>query len=161
MLFAWGLTEVVRYGFFVFTLSGYSPGIISWLRYNTFLILYPLGASSEALLVYKAIPAAKKMRQEYAWALQLILGIYIPGKWYDLHYGKVANIDRLLYPVYTHAEAAPQDNEGQASRKGSIKQIVSEKRRGKKNWPERPGNISNGNYKIINRRTWEEPDFNT
>ena len=28
MLFAWGVTEVVRYGFFVFTLSGYSPGIL-------------------------------------------------------------------------------------------------------------------------------------
>ena len=79
MLFAWGVTEVVRYGFFVFTLSGFSPGILSWLRYNLFLILYPLGAGSEAFLIYKAVPAAKKMRQEYAWILQLILFIYVPG----------------------------------------------------------------------------------
>jgi very-long-chain (3R)-3-hydroxyacyl-CoA dehydratase len=60
-------------------LSGYSPGIISWLRYNTFLVLYPLGASSEAWLVYKSIERAKKIRQEFAWVLQLILFIYIPG----------------------------------------------------------------------------------
>jgi very-long-chain (3R)-3-hydroxyacyl-CoA dehydratase len=79
MLFAWGVTEVVRYGFFVFTLSGYSPGILSWLRYNTFLVLYPLGAGSEAWLVYLATGPAKKIRQEYAWVLQLILFIYIPG----------------------------------------------------------------------------------
>jgi very-long-chain (3R)-3-hydroxyacyl-CoA dehydratase len=79
MLFAWGVTEVIRYGFFVFTLSGYSPGIILWLRYNTFLILYPLGASSEAWLVYKALGPARSIRQEYAWLLQLILFIYIPG----------------------------------------------------------------------------------
>jgi very-long-chain (3R)-3-hydroxyacyl-CoA dehydratase len=80
MLFAWSVTEVIRYGFFVFTLSGYSPSIISWLRYNTFLVLYPLGASSEAWLVYKTIPAAKRIRQEFAWVLQLILFIYIPGR---------------------------------------------------------------------------------
>ena len=124
MLFAWSLTEVVRYGFFVFTLSGYSPGIISWLRYNTFLILYPLGASSETWLVYKAIPAAKKFRQEFAWALQLILFIYIPGRCFYLGIKNVANISRLLYPLYTHAEATAQDNEGEANGKEPMKKIT-------------------------------------
>jgi len=38
-----------------------------------------LGASSEAWLVYKSIERAKKIRQEFAWVLQLILFIYIPG----------------------------------------------------------------------------------
>ena len=80
MLIAWGVTEVIRYSFFVFTLSGYSPGFISWLRYNTFFILYPLGISSECLMIYKAIEPAREIRQEYAWILQLILIIYIPGK---------------------------------------------------------------------------------
>lgn len=91
MLFAWGVTEVVRYGFFVFTLSGYSPGILSWLRYNTFLVLYPLGAGSEAWLVYLATGPAKKIRQEYAWVLQLILFIYIPGLYSSSNLKKMTN----------------------------------------------------------------------
>lgn len=80
MLIAWSVTEVVRYGFFVFTLSGYSPGILLWLRYNLFFILYPLGAGSEWWLMYKSIPSAKNIRQEYAWFLQLMLFIWIPSK---------------------------------------------------------------------------------
>ncbi|KAK2627345.1 hypothetical protein QTJ16_003311 [Diplocarpon rosae] len=81
MLIAWSVTEVVRYSYFVFTLSGYSPGLISWLRYNTFYVLYPMGISSECWLIYTAIKPAKEKRQEYAWILQLILFIYIPGSY--------------------------------------------------------------------------------
>ncbi|EKD14818.1 uncharacterized protein L3040_003963 [Drepanopeziza brunnea f. sp. 'multigermtubi'] len=81
MLIAWSVTEVVRYSYFVFTLSGYSPGIISWLRYNTFYVLYPLGISSECWLIWSAIKPAAEKRQEFAWALQLILLIYIPGSY--------------------------------------------------------------------------------
>lgn len=79
MLTAWSVTEVVRYSYFVFTLSGFQPAFISWLRYNTFFVLYPLGISSECWLIYKAIEPARKLRQEYAWVLQLILLVYIPG----------------------------------------------------------------------------------
>jgi very-long-chain (3R)-3-hydroxyacyl-CoA dehydratase len=81
MLIAWSVTEVVRYSYFTFTLSGFQPGIISWLRYNTFYVLYPLGISSECWLIYKAIEPARRIRQEYAWALQLILFIYVPGSY--------------------------------------------------------------------------------
>jgi len=81
MLIAWSVTEVIRYSYFTLTLSGYSPSFITWLRYNTFFVLYPLGISSECWLIYKAIEPAKKLRQEYAWILQLILFIYIPGSY--------------------------------------------------------------------------------
>lgn len=81
MLIAWSVTEVIRYSFFVITLSGYSPGFISWLRYNAFFVLYPVGISSECYLIYQAIQPAKQIRQEYAWVLQLILFIYIPGSY--------------------------------------------------------------------------------
>ncbi|CZS95929.1 related to protein tyrosine phosphatase-like protein (putative anti-phosphatase); pepino protein; pasticcino protein pas2 [Rhynchosporium agropyri] len=81
MLIAWSVTEVVRYSYFVFTLSGYSPGFISWLRYNLFYVLYPLGISSECWLIYKAIEPAKKIRMELGWLLQLILFVYVPGSY--------------------------------------------------------------------------------
>lgn len=50
-------------------------------RYNTFLVLYPLGVASECWLVYSAIPLASQVRKEYGIALWAILAIYVPGIW--------------------------------------------------------------------------------
>jgi very-long-chain (3R)-3-hydroxyacyl-CoA dehydratase len=80
MLIAWSVTEVIRYSYFTLSLSGFLPSVLSWLRYNTFYVLYPLGISSECWLIWSAIEPARKMRQEFTWALQLILFIYIPGE---------------------------------------------------------------------------------
>lgn len=80
MLIAWSVTEVIRYSYFVLTLSGFSPSLISWLRYNTFYVLYPLGISSECYMIYKTIEPASKIRKEYGWVLYSVLMIYIPGK---------------------------------------------------------------------------------
>jgi very-long-chain (3R)-3-hydroxyacyl-CoA dehydratase len=44
-----------------------------------FLILYPLGVGSETWLIYKAIPQAEKMNQNYGYALYAILATYVPG----------------------------------------------------------------------------------
>jgi very-long-chain (3R)-3-hydroxyacyl-CoA dehydratase len=82
MLLAWSVTEVIRYSYFVFTLSGLGvPKIWTWLRYNTFTILYPLGIASECWLVYSAIPLAKQWNEGAAYALWAILGIYVPGSY--------------------------------------------------------------------------------
>lgn len=50
-------------------------------RYNTFLVLYPLGVASECWLVYSAIPLASQVRKEYGIALWAILAVYVPGIW--------------------------------------------------------------------------------
>jgi very-long-chain (3R)-3-hydroxyacyl-CoA dehydratase len=81
MLIAWSLTEVVRYSYFTFALNGYIPSILTWLRYNLFFVLYPLGISSEMALVYKSIPEASKRDEKLGWVGYAILGIYFPGKW--------------------------------------------------------------------------------
>lgn len=85
MLLAWSVTEVIRYSYFVVTLSGYNLSVFTWLRYNTFFVLYPLGISSECWMIYKAIGPARELRQEYAWILQGILLVYIPG---EFSYGR-------------------------------------------------------------------------
>lgn len=82
MVIAWSVTEVIRYSYFVLNLNGYSLAISTWLRYNTFFVLYPMGISSECWMVYLAINPASKLRQEYAWILYAILAIYIPGMYF-------------------------------------------------------------------------------
>ncbi|KAL8979774.1 MAG: hypothetical protein Q9177_006050 [Variospora cf. flavescens] len=58
MLVAWSATEIVRYSYFVLNLRGLAPGYVTWLRYNMFYVLYPVGILSEAMLVGKASKAA-------------------------------------------------------------------------------------------------------
>ena len=118
MLIAWSVTEVVRYSYFVFTLSGYSPGLISWLRYNLFYVLYPLGISSECWLIYKAVEPAKEIRQELGWLLQLILFIYVPGEFSQAFEITLLMIDRIIYPVHAYDGSETESYESAANTKG-------------------------------------------
>lgn len=80
MLIAWSVTEIIRYSYFAINLSvGSVPSFLTWLRYNTFFVLYPLGISSECWLVYKAIQPAKRWNAAWEWVLKLVLFVYIPG----------------------------------------------------------------------------------
>lgn len=82
MLIAWSVTEVIRYSYFVFLLgSGRIPSFLSWLRYNTFYVLYPLGISCECWLVYRAIEPAGNLNLLIAYGLWAVLAIYVPGLW--------------------------------------------------------------------------------
>ena len=57
MILAWSTTEVIRYAFYALSLArGTVPGFLVYLRYTTFYVLYPLGASSEALLILSSLP---------------------------------------------------------------------------------------------------------
>lgn len=83
ILVAWGTTEVIRYGFFVWkaAISERVPGILTWLRYNTFFVLYPIGISSECLLMYLALAPAAKQGKRIDLLLKIVLGIYVPGSY--------------------------------------------------------------------------------
>jgi len=48
MIISWSLVEVVRYAFYVFTLTrGKVPYPLFWLRYSLFYVLYPSGITGE------------------------------------------------------------------------------------------------------------------
>ena len=77
MLLAWSITEIIRYCYFVWNLQGNGvPGFLAWLRYNTFYVLYPVGISSECILIWKASMVAEMHLEWVFWA---VLGIYVPG----------------------------------------------------------------------------------
>ncbi|CRG83113.1 3-hydroxy acyl-CoA dehydratase [Talaromyces islandicus] len=82
-MFAWGITECIRYGFFAMQLAGVGvPGFWLWLRYNTFFVLYPVGISSECALMYLGLePAARYVSEYYQWFLIAMLGVYVPGSY--------------------------------------------------------------------------------
>lgn len=82
LLFAWSVTEIVRYLFYFFSLTR-AQGAPKWLlllRYNLFYVLYPTGVASELLIIYSALPWAEgKYHVVYKWALIGAMLTYIPG----------------------------------------------------------------------------------
>ncbi|KZP11613.1 PTPLA-domain-containing protein [Athelia psychrophila] len=56
MVFAWSLTEVIRYLFYASSLVASPPYALLWARYTTFYALYPIGAGSEAFIVFGTLP---------------------------------------------------------------------------------------------------------
>ena len=80
---AWGITEMIRYGFFVWKegVSDQVPDWLVWLRYNTFFVLYPIGISSECALMYLALGPAQEGKTGYDWVLKAVLAIYVPGSY--------------------------------------------------------------------------------
>lgn len=77
MLLAWSASEVIRYSYFVQTLRGADPGPLTWLRYNTFYVLYPVGIASEMANIYLATGEMEGWERLGAW---IVLGIYVPGR---------------------------------------------------------------------------------
>lgn len=85
MVIAWSVTEVVRYAFFATTLQGSVPGVLKWLRYNLFFVLYPMGIGSECWLVYLAATGPGRYIEiagvKVEWMLWAVLAVYVPGRW--------------------------------------------------------------------------------
>ena len=96
LLLAWGITECIRYGYFVYTLGlGRVPSWLTWLRYNTFYVLYPQGISSECWLIYLSLDPAAKKEPMYNMFLKVVLLIYIPGS-YILYTHMMSQRKRVL-----------------------------------------------------------------
>ncbi|KAK1462195.1 protein tyrosine phosphatase-like protein [Colletotrichum melonis] len=81
MLLAWSVTEVIRYSYFALTLSGFQPKFLTWLRYNTFFVLYPIGITSECVLIYYAATPARQFGELVPWVSYAILAVYVPGSY--------------------------------------------------------------------------------
>ncbi len=85
MLLAWSLTEVIRYAYFALALTlpagRQPPAWFTVLRYSTFTVLYPVGISSECLMIWSARAPAAALHPLLPWALYAVLAIYIPGSY--------------------------------------------------------------------------------
>ncbi|XP_041989515.1 very-long-chain (3R)-3-hydroxyacyl-CoA dehydratase 2 [Salvia splendens] len=58
---AWGVSEVIRYSHYALYCIGSSPKWITLIRYNAFIVLYPIGVfPGEMWLMYQALPFIKK-----------------------------------------------------------------------------------------------------
>uniref|UniRef100_A0A7N0ZUZ7 Very-long-chain (3R)-3-hydroxyacyl-CoA dehydratase n=1 Tax=Kalanchoe fedtschenkoi TaxID=63787 RepID=A0A7N0ZUZ7_KALFE len=93
LVISWSITEIIRYSFFGLKETfGFTPSWLLWLRYSTFLVLYPSGITSEVGLTYFAMPYMKATEKyslrmpnkmnfsfDFFYASILVLAIYVPG----------------------------------------------------------------------------------
>ncbi|EFN57865.1 hypothetical protein CHLNCDRAFT_143333 [Chlorella variabilis] len=75
LLVAWCCSEIIRYSFFAFKELGMQPYVLLWLRYTAFIVLYPLGVSSELA----EMPNKFNFAFDYYWACWLVVLLYLPG----------------------------------------------------------------------------------
>uniref|UniRef100_A0A0A9G852 Very-long-chain (3R)-3-hydroxyacyl-CoA dehydratase n=1 Tax=Arundo donax TaxID=35708 RepID=A0A0A9G852_ARUDO len=100
LVLSWSITEVIRYSFFGLKEAfGIIPSRLLWLRYSTFMVLYPTGLVSEVGLIYAALPYMKASEKyclrmpnkwnfslDYYYASVVLIGLYIPGFPYLFRY---------------------------------------------------------------------------
>ncbi|UJR37889.1 hypothetical protein I4U23_030579 [Adineta vaga] len=55
LLFVWSFVELFRYPYYGIRLLNIDNRIITWFRYTLWIILYPLGAFIEGLIIYKSL----------------------------------------------------------------------------------------------------------
>jgi very-long-chain (3R)-3-hydroxyacyl-CoA dehydratase len=102
MLGAWSLTEVIRYSYLALKLVGWEPYAFLWVRYSSYLILYPVGILSEMGMMYLALgPAKQQIGQLYQLALGACLFVIWPAGAYIL----VSHMNRQRRKVLRAAKA--------------------------------------------------------
>jgi len=97
MILSWSLTEVIRYAFYIFSLLGKEPPrLLTYLRVTTFYVLYPLGAGSEAFLIFATVSSWESFKNGAVslWdvARAVLFLFWWPGKWFNLAERKRANL---------------------------------------------------------------------
>ncbi|RKO93861.1 protein-tyrosine phosphatase-like protein [Blyttiomyces helicus] len=79
MVAAWGIAEVIRYTYYALNITGSKPVWLLWCRYNFFLVLYPIGAGSEWILLLKVHTPAYAMDTNLSYLFGLIGLLYPHG----------------------------------------------------------------------------------
>ncbi|XP_045761294.1 uncharacterized protein LOC123864715 [Maniola jurtina] len=69
---AWSITEIIRYAYYALNLVDAVPQMLTFFRYSTFLVLYPLGITGELLCMYHSLEEIAEKR---------LFTVSMPNKW--------------------------------------------------------------------------------
>eukprot|EP00092_Neocalanus_flemingeri_P039846 GFUD01043394.1.p1 GENE.GFUD01043394.1~~GFUD01043394.1.p1 ORF type:complete len:215 (+),score=43.03 GFUD01043394.1:163-807(+) len=99
LLFAWTVTEVIRYSMYAVSLVTSPPFFLVWLRYTFFIIAYPMGLVGELMVSY----SGRTYAEEHD-----IFAVKLPNKLnITFHFPSVILVFMVLYiiffnPMYIH-----------------------------------------------------------
>lgn len=98
-LLAWSITEIIRYGYYALNLLGSAPYFIIFLRYTTFIVLYPIGVTGEMLCVYWAQSYVRKTKM---WSIQMLNAFNFTFSYYFVLWVLLGLYIPLFIPMYMH-----------------------------------------------------------
>lgn len=61
LLFAWTITEIIRYSFYAHALLDIVSDGLAWCRYSFFIVLYPLGVAGELIVILASLPMIRDL----------------------------------------------------------------------------------------------------
>eukprot|EP00928_Gymnodinium_smaydae_P032552 TRINITY_DN23544_c0_g3_i3.p1 TRINITY_DN23544_c0_g3~~TRINITY_DN23544_c0_g3_i3.p1 ORF type:complete len:779 (+),score=181.98 TRINITY_DN23544_c0_g3_i3:83-2419(+) len=134
MVFAWSITETVRYAFYFTGLLGSVPYPIFWLRYSLFVVLYPTGIASELMQAICGMSHWHSANPLWFRMSVLVLFSYIPGS--PLLIGNMwSNREKSLKKRAAESQPAaveepegilwPKDKKGERSSTGTNQAILA------------------------------------
>ncbi|WFD42551.1 very-long-chain (3R)-3-hydroxyacyl-CoA dehydratase [Malassezia psittaci] len=89
MVFAWSLSEVARYPFYVTQVLNTYSYMSMWMRYSFFIVLYPMGVLGEMQSIWATLPHDLPWPWVDAsgWSMRdlaflFLLPVYVPGLFY-------------------------------------------------------------------------------
>lgn len=74
---AWGVTEIVRYGYYTAGLTGKSMRALTTMRYSFFIVLYPLGVTGEVLVLLSWVSLFRAGFTPMNIAVGIVLLLYL------------------------------------------------------------------------------------
>jgi len=75
---AWGITEMVRYSHYFFSLLGKPVPALNYLRYTLFIVLYPLGITGEGMIMISALKSTAFQVSVINAVIVVVMLSYIP-----------------------------------------------------------------------------------
>jgi len=118
-LFAWSVTEIIRYGFYGFNLLKAVPSVLVWLRYTTFILLYPIGVTGELLCLYWAQDYA---RYNTIWSVEMPNPYNFTFSYYYFLWGVMLLYIPLFPQLYLHMFALRKKVLGKPAKDAGAKQ---------------------------------------
>jgi very-long-chain (3R)-3-hydroxyacyl-CoA dehydratase len=83
MVGAWTVSEITRYSYFTVAAMMAVPRGLLWARYTLFYVLYPIGATTEAMMIVLSMDDVARLYGQVAYLVcVVILCAYPPGLGY-------------------------------------------------------------------------------
>ncbi|CRK98938.1 CLUMA_CG011943, isoform A [Clunio marinus] len=98
-LLAWSVTEIIRYSYYAFNLLGSVPHILVYLRYTTFIALYPIGVTGELLCFYWAQSHVRETKQ---WSVEMPNKINFTFSYFYFLWAVMLSYIPLFPQMYLH-----------------------------------------------------------
>ena len=82
VMFAWAISDVIRFSYYLALLLNVSSDMLTWCRYTLFIILYPVGVAGELICLVASlqiVTGTPSFILYFKYSSYFLLLLYVPG----------------------------------------------------------------------------------